>query len=102
LSEQKQPNKYWQRLPDNEIYLRDWTLVFGQPLSMLEELCLKATRNVAKELFLRVLGQVEKRVLAKEEGERKDHLKSAIETQSPHPKFLVLKPIAILEQFPKT
>jgi hypothetical protein len=27
LSGQKQPNKYWQRLPDNEIYLRDWTLV---------------------------------------------------------------------------
>jgi cytochrome c-type biogenesis protein len=26
LSGQKQPNKYWQRLPDNEIYLRDWTL----------------------------------------------------------------------------
>jgi hypothetical protein len=26
LSGQKQPNKYWQRLPDNEIYLRDWIL----------------------------------------------------------------------------
>jgi hypothetical protein len=29
LSGQKQPNKYWQRLPDNEIYLRDWILVLA-------------------------------------------------------------------------
>jgi hypothetical protein len=48
---------------------------------MLEDICLKAARTAAKELFFQALGQVKKRVLTKEEGEKKDKVRRHLTTR---------------------
>jgi hypothetical protein len=53
----------------------------GWDVNMLEEACLKAARNAAKELLLQALRQVEKSLLAKEEGERKGKVRRFLTTR---------------------
>ena len=53
----------------------------GWDVNMLEESCLQAARNAARELFLRALKQEGKKVLAKVGGEKKGEARRYLTTR---------------------